>query len=429
MTDNPLTKKLNILFINRWVGYNQGGNETHIKDLMEQFSKKGHKVTVITTGGSALDYLKTKIKVEFVKGPQVYFSNELFGLVHALIFILKCFGKFIQLYFAGEKYDVISVHFSLEAFLARFLKLVFGIPYVLVLAGDTPLELIEGRRADGKVSISNFMNEQCKKFGYSAEVLPKGIDLSRFSPGVNFSDLFKKENLSGKVAILTVARLEPRKNLITLVEAANVIVNEWRMKNFVFYIIGDGVERRFLEKNIEKYRLGQYVKLLGALSNSDPLFAKYYAMCQLFVLPTLYEGFGWVFLEAMACGLSIITTKVGSNFEIVGDVGVLVEPKRPDLLARKILETLNDKQTLEKMKKLGLEKAKSYSWENLMPKYENYYSSVSEKKCSGLGCKVGVIGEIIVDFFEILQRLIKDKVVSKHEKKAWSGSGQEGMQN
>jgi len=135
-------------------------------------------------------------------------------------------------------------------------------------------------------------------------------------------------------------------------------------------------------------------------------------------------------LEAMASGLPIITTKVGSNFEIVGDVGVLVEPKRPDMLARTILSTLNDKQMLEKMKKLGLEKAKSYSWENLMPKYESYYANVSKKKCNGIGCKVVVLGNTLVDFFEIVQRLIKDWVVHKGEKKGgWSGSGQKGMQN
>lgn len=424
-----LNKKLNILFINRWVGYNEGGNETHIKDLMDQFSKRGHRVTVITTEGTALNYLKCQIKIEFVKGKQGYFSNEPRGILGALVFLVKCFVKFLQLYVNGESFDVLSVHFSLEAVLARFIKLFFGIPYVLVLAGDTSLELIEGRRADGKISISKFMNDQCKKYGYSAEIMPKGIDLQKFSPNIDFHALYEKEKLEGKFVVLTVARLDPRKNLITVIQAADELVNKKGAKDIVFYIIGDGVEKSMLEESITRFKLESYVKLLGSIQNSDPIFAKYYAMANVFVLPTLYEGFGWVFLEAMASGVPIITTRVGSNAEVVGDVGVVIEPKNPGLLAKAVLDTLNDKTLLGEMKKLGLEKAKSYSWENVMPKYEKYYAGVSKKKCNELGCKMGVLGESIVDFFEIVQILLKDRSGSDKSGNGseWCGAGQEGL--
>ncbi|MFA5792115.1 MAG: glycosyltransferase [Candidatus Paceibacterota bacterium] len=425
-------KKLNILFINRWVGYNEGGNETHIKDLMDQFSQKGHKVTIITTEGTALNYLKDKIKIEFVKGKKGYFSNEVFGIFGvfgALIFLIKCFVKFIELYLRGERYDLISVHFSLEAFLARFIKLFFGIPYVLVLAGDTSLELIEGRRADGKIAISNFMNDQCKKYRYSAEIIPKGIDLTRFSPDIDSYDLYRAKGINGKSVVLTVARLDPRKNLISLIKAVDEIVNRKGIKNIVFYIIGDGIEKEMLEERIKEYKLEAYVKLEGAVENSDPVFAKYYAMSSLFVLPTLYEGFGWVYLEAMASGLPIITTKVGSNPEIVGDVGVLIEPKNPCLLADTIVNTLNDKSKLLEMKKKGLEKVKNYSWEAIMEKCENYYQEISKKKCDDLDCKVKVLGYVIIDMVEIVLDGIGDLIASirNKSKDEWTGLGQEGI--
>jgi glycosyltransferase involved in cell wall biosynthesis/GT2 family glycosyltransferase len=422
-------KKLNILFINRWVGYNEGGNETHIKDLMDQFSKGGHKVSVITTEGTALNYLKDKIKIEFVKGKKGYFSNEVFGVFGALIFLIKCFVKFIELYLSGERYDLISVHFSLEAFLARFIKLFFGTPYVLVLAGDTSLELIEGRRADGKIAISNFMNDQCKKYGYNSEIIPKGIDLTRFSPDINSYDLYREKDINGKSVVLTVARLDPRKNLITLIKAADEIVSKKGIKNIIFYIIGDGIEKKMLEENIKKYKLESYIKLEGAIENSNPLFAKYYAMSSLFVLPTLYEGFGWVYLEAMASGLPIITTKVGSNPEIVGDVGVLIEPKNPVLLADIIVNTLNDKTKLLDMKKKGLEKVKNYSWENIIGRCEDYYQEVSKKKCEDLDCKLKVLGYVIIDIIEIVLDGIENFIASVRNKSKgeWTGLGQEGI--
>src|SRR6185369_15404124 len=129
----------------------------------------------------------------------------------------------------------------------------------------------------------------------------------------DFSDLAAKWNTAGKKVILTVCRLDPRKNLITLVNAANIIVNQMHHKDFLFILVGDGVERPYLEENVQKLHLGDYVKFAGAVANTGDLLPKYYAMADLFVLPTLYEGFGWVFLEAMACKLPIITTTAGSN--------------------------------------------------------------------------------------------------------------------
>jgi glycosyltransferase involved in cell wall biosynthesis len=177
-----MNKKLRILLINRWVGYNEGGNETHMKDLILKFSLAGHEVFVITTQGDALEFLGDTVTCHYVTSPKKYYSYGLFGVLYAIIFNVKCFFKFIQLYMQGERFDVLSIHFSLEGILARFIKLFFGIPYVFVLAGDTYLELLEAKRADGKIQISNFMNQQCEKLGYSAEIIPKGIDLKKYNP-------------------------------------------------------------------------------------------------------------------------------------------------------------------------------------------------------------------------------------------------------
>ncbi|NMB91474.1 glycosyltransferase family 4 protein [candidate division WWE3 bacterium] len=424
---------MNILFINRWVGYNEGGNETHIKDLMYQFSKKGHIITVITTQGDSLDYLKDKINIEYVSGIHGYYSYRFLGFLYAFVFNLKCFVKFIELNKKlrrkGERFDVLSVHFSLEAFLARFIKLFFGVPYVLVLAGDTLFELIEGKRADGKVAISNFMNDQCKKYGYSAEIIPKGIDLSRFNPNVDCKDLFDENKLSGKVLILTVCRLDPRKDLITLVECANEIINKKKRRDFMFLIIGEGVERRRLEEKIENYGLKDNVKLIGKVLNSSNELPKYYVMSNLFVLPTLYEGFGWVYIEAMASGLPIVTTKVGSNEEVVGDIGVLIKPRDHVLLADTVLKILDDKENIEKMRKSGLEKVKAYSWDNIMFNYEGYYLSVSSKKCDSLSCKLFVLLSIFTDIIFVALKSFVNLFISRKRRYvgSWSGVGQEGM--
>lgn len=376
---------MTILFINRWVGYNEGGNETHIKDLIYQFASRGHSVSVITTRGDKLTFVKELVDVQFVNAPKGYYSYSFLGPIYALWFNLQCFGILTKMLILEKKrFDLLSVHFSVEAFLARFIKLIFGIPYIMVMAGDHYLELIEGKRADGVIQISNFMNAQCQKMGYTADVLPKGFDLTRFRPGLPVDDLRAQLGVTGKKVVLTVCRLDPRKNLETLIRAANELINKKMFRDIVFIIVGDGVERVFLEQLVQNYKLQAYIKFIGSLPNTGSELPLYYNLADLFVLPTTHEGFGWVYLEAMACGLPILTTNVSSNPEVVGGVGTLIEPKNPKLLASRMFSLLQNSAQLEEMRIKGLDKAASYSWSALMPKYESYYEQTSLKKAAKL---------------------------------------------
>ena len=408
--------KLNILFINRWVGYNEGGTETHIKDFLQKFSEHGHDVHIITTEGDKLDFLKEKVTTYYIKGPKEYFSNKTGGLVYASMFLLKSFLVFLKLS-KKQKIDIISVRFNLEAYLCRFIKLFFGIPYITVLAGDTYFEIIEGKRADGAVHTSNYMNRQSKKYGYSAKVLPKGIDLKRFKPK-NKSVNLKDKN------ILSVCRLTPKKNLVTLIEAANILVNKKKHLNYKFIIVGDGVQRQFLEQKVKEYKLEKNILFTGPVDNKGPELPKYYTSSDLFVLPTLYEGFGWVFLEAMASGCPIITTGRGSNPEVVGNVGIIIEAKNPVLLADKIENVLTNEDLRTKLIKKGLEKSKKYNWDIIYPKFENYYFQISKKKIT-LSERFATLYFIITDTIRMFVEYIKMKIENNDEN--WEPEGQLGL--
>lgn len=423
-----IEKKLKILCINRWIGYNEGGNETHTKELLVWLAKMGHEVSVITTNGSALEDF-SYLKIHYVKSPKKYFSYGTLGIFYALLFDLKCFIKFCLLYLKGERYDLISVHFSLEAVLARFIKLFFGVPYVMRLAGDTPLELIEGKRADASIHVSNFMNEQSKKYGYSAEVIPKGFDLDRFNPKISTSYLKIKHQVRDNDSILlTVCRLDPRKNLITLIEAMNILVNLRGRKTLKLFIVGDGVERKFLESKTKMYKLNENITFLGSIKNTDPLLAQYYVLANLFVLPTLYEGFGWVFLESMACGTPVLTTTAGSNPEVVGEDGALIKPQDPELLANGIEKLIDTPRLLEEFSRRGLAKAKSLPWEKQIKKYQEVYIKASKKSCRKIFCRLKVILYLFFDSFLIFKYLFSGVILNKTSKtvSTWKKSGQVG---
>ncbi len=369
---------MKILFINRWVGYNEGGNETHIKELISELNKKNHTIHVLTTNGGKLKPFEPAVKVWNVPSKRSYYTSR-FGYFHAALFLATAFLKFFYLRLRGERYDVLSIHFSLEGFLARSIRAFFGIPYVFVFAGDTDLELIEGRYANANIQISNYMMEESKSYGYVPLVIPKGIDTSRF----NYTGDSMRDALCSRdeKLVLTVCRLEPRKDLSTLIRAAK-IVNEINPE-VKFVIAGNGCEREQLEHLVSELNLQKTVRFLGEIPYTSNTLPKFYRSGDLFVLPTLYEGFGWVFMEAMACGLPILTTNAGSNPEVVGDVGVLFPPKQPEILAQKILELFSNPIALENMRKRGFEKLKQYEWSGIVEKYISVYDRVAKTPHNG----------------------------------------------
>jgi len=104
---------------------------------------------------------------------------------------------------------------------------------------------------------------------------------------------------------------------------------------------------------------------------------QYYQAADLFVLPTLYEGFGIVFIEAMASGIPIVSTTARAVPEVVGDAGLLVQPRDPIALAEKILALLQNPSLIATLRERGLSRAKRYDWEGIASRYERLMMSTS----------------------------------------------------
>lgn len=140
-----------------------------------------------------------------------------------------------------------------------------------------------------------------------------------------------------EIVIGTVANFYPTKGLEYLVMAAE----KFREDDSVsFFIIGDGQEREKLKQLIEEKDLEKKVFLLGKIPEASRLMSGF----DIFLLPSLKEGFPWSLLEAMAAKLPVIATKVGAIPEIIedGKNGMLVEPARPEQLAGKIQDLINN---------------------------------------------------------------------------------------
>jgi glycosyltransferase involved in cell wall biosynthesis len=157
--------------------------------------------------------------------------------------------------------------------------------------------------------------------------------------------------------ILFVGTIEPRKNVARLVEAYS------RLKDGQVKLVIGGARGWLYEEifaRVEELELTGDVLFPGYIpSNELPLW---YNAAELFVYPSLYEGFGLPPLEAMACGTPVITSNVSSLPEVVGEAGLTVDPMDSERLAETMNQVLSDEVLRQSMRERGLARAGCFSW-------------------------------------------------------------------
>lgn len=151
--------------------------------------------------------------------------------------------------------------------------------------------------------------------------------------------------------LISIARLSPQKGLKFLIEACAQLKSD----NFSFKlnIIGEGRERENLKRQIEYLKLTNEIKLLGEISHNK--IAEYLAKADIFILPSIEEGFGVGLVEALLCKKPVIGTNSGGIPDIIkdGETGLLVPPKDQDALARAIKILLTDKKLAQHLAENG----------------------------------------------------------------------------
>jgi glycosyltransferase involved in cell wall biosynthesis len=174
--------------------------------------------------------------------------------------------------------------------------------------------------------------------------------------------------------ILFVGTLEPRKNLLTLLQA----YAEFRRQTRSDYklVLGGGVGwlHRPILAAVEELRLQGDVIFPGFIPDDElPLW---YNTADVFVYPSLYEGFGLPPLEAMACGTPVIVSNVSSLPEVVGDAAVLVDPHEPDEWAAALAALCRDSNLQAALASRGLERAQEFSWTRMARETIQVYGDV-----------------------------------------------------
>jgi glycosyltransferase involved in cell wall biosynthesis len=191
-------------------------------------------------------------------------------------------------------------------------------------------------------------------------VIPNGVDAEmRPMEEKAVAELRRRYQLPEHF-VLSLSTLEPRKNLELLLEAYASLVHRGMIGHKLVIAGGKGWYYATIFASVERLGLSDRVIFPGFVPEGDkPLW---YSAADLFVYPSLYEGFGLPPLEAMACGTPVVVAATSSLPEVVGDAGLYIDPHDPSDLACTMAALLHDSGRRHKLREAGLEQASRFSW-------------------------------------------------------------------
>ncbi len=206
-------------------------------------------------------------------------------------------------------------------------------------------------------------------------VIPCGVS-DDFRPNRDprvVEELRRRIGLNADKYILFIGGADPRKNHATLVEAYAGRVEQ--LKPCTLVLVGDPVHRVGSYMNtVRTYGLEAKVVCPGRVSFED--LRVLYSAADLFVFPSIYEGFGMPVLEAMACGAPVITSNTTSLPEVAGDAAILVDPLDARELGEAMVRVLSDEKLREALREKGFERVKHFTWEQAARRTMEVYREV-----------------------------------------------------
>ena len=174
---------------------------------------------------------------------------------------------------------------------------------------------------------------------------------------------------------LSVSTLEPRKNIEMVIRCFSRLIDEEKIKNLKLVFVGTkGWDYQSIFKEAERSsRIKDNIIFTGYVPDED--LAGIYSRALAFIYPSFYEGFGLPSLEAMQCGLPVITSNRSSLPEVVGDAGIMIDPKCDDELCNYMLEIYKNKSFRKKLASKAIKRAKLFSWDKCAQDTINAYKN------------------------------------------------------
>lgn len=381
---------MKILFLNYEYPPLGGGAANATAYLLDEFSRMPDVSVELVTSSIDAEYRRESIGENIVihrlpigkNAKNLHFQS----LKDLIIYSFKAYF-FARKLMKREKYDMAQAFFTVPSgAVAWKLRREFGIPYIVSLRGSDvpgysdrfgflypflrPVARAIWRHATAVVSSSQGLKELALRTSprQGIGIVPNGVDVKHFVPAS------EKRVQSARTLRLTLgaSRVTDRKGIQYLIEAIDSLKSEYV---FLLTVIGEGNAKAHLERMVRDLGLESRINFVGRIPREETL--PYYQEADVFVLPSLNEGMSNAMLEALACGLPIITTRTGGAEELVreGENGFIVKHGDAQDLARALRIVAKDAILRESMGNASRSMAESMSWESVAKQYIELYKN------------------------------------------------------
>lgn len=334
-----------------------GGVSSHTYLLSQELEKRGDKVYVLTYPHPDVKDLDG-VKVETAFAPNIKGLRGLFFLITSTFKLISMVRKY--------NIHLIHSHFILPpGLIGVFVGKIMGKKTAvtahgsdLLIQADNPIlrTLVKFvlNNADYVLVVNNVLKRRAFDLGVNQEkvdITPNAVDTVKFNPQ-NKNLPFDIEISHNKPFLLFVGNLVFQKGVEYLLEAKKLMKCDAELM-----IVGDGPLRQELEKKVAEEEISDVI-FIGARRDVDKIMPS----ADLFVLPSVSEGFPITILEALASGLPVVATDVGGINEVVDEsIGLMVKPAKPDELAMAMDKILENKELIDFMSKAARKKAMKYA--------------------------------------------------------------------
>jgi len=274
-----------------------------------------------------------------------------------------------------RKRSVVTIHDCIHLLFPEYLPNRLALHYAREMMGSAI------RRSDLVLTVSEASRRDILSF-YPAtspdhvEVVPNAIDEAILQdPGEEEMERVRERYQIRGRFILYAGNIKPHKNLERLVTAFGILKQTPGHEDVKLLIIGDEVNTYGgLRRSVEAAGVRQDVRFFGFVP--ERTLAALYRLADAFAFPSLYEGFGLPPLEAMACGTPVVTSRISSLPEVVGDAALLVDPYDVEDIAAGLERVLGDEALRATLIARGRLRVKDFSWERSVSAIHAHYMKV-----------------------------------------------------
>jgi glycosyltransferase involved in cell wall biosynthesis len=369
-----------------------GGGGVICKYISENLAKMGNVVTILTTAFHGIPNSKFQIPNLRVIRLAAFRKNTFESNPFEMISWINVTKRFISDNPSFVDFDVCMAHFVLPGGeVARWLKRKYGLPYVLISHGhdipwvhprqmfffhfgtylwiksvcrESSLNFIQTRMM--KDNIDRFTGE---KHWRKNILIPNGVDNVKFIP-----DYTKRTSL---LRIIFTGRLVIQKDPITFLKALRLFSQQ--VQDFEVHVLGDGNMRKKMERFVKNNRLAANVKFSGKIPEEEMVAE--YQTAHLMIAPSLNEGMSISALEALSCGVYLISTRASGYEDMIRETqnGTFVEYRGPGDIYERLMDFYRQNRKEQPVDEANLKKFREhFNWENISRTYYEELESINQ---------------------------------------------------